>query len=174
MKSKVSMIFLILACGCASQAEPRFYYGNFFLVGDEHCQSVRKISETRIMCIDKHGNDMGYREAMTIEDINNWDQQQALAASEFRAGMQSLGQSVSEAGDAIQQQGQQTLDHRRQPTTTGTVSGWSSEGSGSMTYTRAGNSLIGSNGVSYRQVGDVVIGSDGTTCQVVGPNIICR
>ena len=117
------------------------------------------------MCINKDGYNTGYRDAMTVEQITMWNQQEALRAQKRY----------------LADQGWEDL-YRRQAQTSrnlGLIEFGSPQvnqpsGLGGITYTQVGTSLIGSNGVTYKVVGNTIIGSDGTTCQVVSSQIICN
>jgi|GEM_PF-1291486 len=167
MKNAAILTSLILLTGCASAAAPNFFNGQYYMAGDSSCESVRALSDTRVMCIDKDGNDTGYRDAMTVEQITMWGQQQALQAQQAEATRQSIQQN----NQALAQQTQQTLQGIGQ---FGSPQVSQLSGLGGITYTQVGTSLIGSNGVTYKVVGNTIIGSDGTTCQVVSSQIICN
>lgn len=174
MKNTIALVCLMLLYGCASRAEPRFYQGGLYLVGDENCRSVRQLDDSHIICMDRHGNEMGYRTPMTDEQIARWDQQRAAEALAFQEGLQSLSDSVSQAADKVTAASQQISQQRRQSSTPPTFNAPSTNNGGGITYTQVGTSVFGSNGVTYNRIGDTVIGNDGTTCQIVGSIIICN
>ena len=169
MKRYLPLFSIVALGGCTTTAAPNLYAGQYYLAGDAACVSVTPISSTRVMCADKKGNQTGYRDAMTAQDLQMWQYQ----AANQRAQMQQLQGSMEQLGRDAQgwqrqfnQQGQYTAP-QVQPVSPGGYSGV-------ITYRQVGDSLIGSNGITYRQVGSSVIGSDGTTCQIVNAGLICR
>jgi len=78
-------ILLIGLTGCASAARPFSLNGNYFLAGDKNCARYRELSSNSIMCLDKHGKEIGYRNAMTNQDLQMYMQQQQLAAAQAQA-----------------------------------------------------------------------------------------
>ena len=158
--------FLVLSA-CASGPAPNLFNGQYYMAGDDSCKSIRALSDTRVMCVDKDGNDTGYRDAMTVQEITMWNQQQELQIQQAEATRRQIQQN----NQALAQQTQQTLQgigqygvpQVSQPST-----------QGGITFTQVGSSLIGSNGVTYTAVGNTIVGNDGTTCQIVGSQIICN
>ena len=167
MKITVVLLSLMLLTGCASAPAPNFFNGQYYMAGDASCESVRALSDTRVMCIDKDGKDTGYRDAITAEQITMWGQQQALQAQQAAA----TRQSIRDNNQALAAQTQQTLQGIGQ---FGSPQVSQPSGQGGITYTQVGTSLVGSNGVTYKVVGNTIFGSDGTTCQVVSSQIICN
>ncbi len=146
----------MLLTSCGSWPTPYFFNGQYYMAGDASCERVQALSDTRVMCIDKDGYNTGYRDAMTVEQITMWNQQEALRAQkrlERSQAQTSINLGLIEFGSP----------QVNQPS-----------GLGGITYTQVGTSLIGSNGVTYKVVGNTIIGSDGTTCQVVSSQIICN
>lgn len=158
---------LMLLTGCATAPVPNFFNGQYYMAGDASCKAVRALSETRVMCIDKDGNETGYRDAMTVEQIAMWGQQQALQAQQASATRRSIRQN----SQALAQQTKLTLQGVGQFTPPRVTHRSKIDG---ITFTQVGTSLIGSNGVTYKLVGNTIIGNDGTICQVVNSRITCN
>lgn len=165
MKNAYIFLGLMFLSGCASEPAPNFYNGRYYMAGDDSCVLVSALSDTRVMCHDKDGNEMGYRDAMTTEQLTMWNHQQAMAAQQLAATQQS----IRENNEALGEISQQMLERTRNSTVTSPPAY-----SGGITYTQVGTALMGSNGVSYRYVGNTLMGSDGTACRIVGVTIICN
>lgn len=170
MKRYLILTAAIALSGCASTAMPNFYAGNYYMAGDKGCVRMSSLSPTRIMCHDKKGNQTGYRDAMTREDLQVYQivmMNQAIQNQQVNQNIRDLNQSIQNSTQQTLQQSQQYRAPTVQPITPGASPGV-------ITYTQSGNVFRGSNGVTYTQTGNFLIGSDGTKCQVVGPNILCR
>lgn len=66
------VIIAISLTGCAS-AMPNFYDGHYYMVGDSNCVDGRPLSNNRIMCIDSSGKETGWREAMTDQQLQMYN-----------------------------------------------------------------------------------------------------
>ena len=169
MKNTQILLGLMFLSACASEPAPNFYNGRYYMAGDDTCVMLSALSDTRIMCYDKDGQEMGYRDAMTDQQLTMWNHQQAMAAQQFAATREATRQSIRENNEAIAESSRQLSEQTRNFTVTSPPSY-----SGGVTYTQVGTSLMGSNGVSYRYVGNTLMGSDGTACRIVGATIICN
>lgn len=114
---RYAAISLGLACatllgGCATSASPRYVNGNYYMVGDASCVRGRMLSETRIMCADKHGNDTGYRDAMSPQQMQMYQMQVA----QQQVQLQQLNQQLQQMGNQFNQAGQQSLQQMQQYT----------------------------------------------------------
>lgn len=159
----------LILSGCASSAAPRYVNGNYYMVGDSTCVQGRQLSSTRIMCADKKGNDTGYRDAMTPQDLQMYQiqmVQQQQSMQQLTQSLQQVGQTFQNAGEQIRQQSQSWTPPQVQPI--------SPPGSGSTTYRQVGNSWMGSNGSSCQVTGQSILCSDGKRCQMVGQNLMCN
>lgn len=148
---------------------PNFYNGNYYMAGDPGCERMRPLSSTRIMCVDKKGNDSGYRDAMTPQQMQMYQlqmAQQQVQMQQLNQSMQQVGQTFQRAGEQIRQQSQSWTPPQVQPI--------SPQGYGNTTYRQVGNTWMGSNGSSCQVVGQSILCSDGKRCQMVGQNLICN
>ena len=68
MKTFILVLIAIFIGGCAINA-PNFINGRYYMVGDSSCSRGRIIYEGRIMCMDADGNETGYRDAMTDQQL---------------------------------------------------------------------------------------------------------
>jgi hypothetical protein len=77
MKKFIIVWLTIFLCGCAS-AMPNLVNGKYYMGGDSSCSRYRALSESRIMCIDKDGNETGYRDAMTDQQLQMYQHNQQM------------------------------------------------------------------------------------------------
>lgn len=106
----VTVASALLLTGCATTAMPNFFNGNYFMAGDPSCVQMRALSSTRIMCVDKNGNEMGYRDAMTPDQLQMYQMQQAYNQQQMQILSQQLQQTnlqLQQTNQQIYQQGQQ-------------------------------------------------------------------
>lgn len=62
------IISILILSGCAS-ASPRAINGKYYMGGDSNCRRYRVISDDKIMCMNIDGQDMGYRNAMSDQEL---------------------------------------------------------------------------------------------------------
>ena len=83
--TKLSLCLLNLFCiGCAS-AVPNLIDGKYYMAGDSGCTQGRKISDNRIMCVNSDGEDTGWRDAMTDQELQMYQHKQNLQAMQDQA-----------------------------------------------------------------------------------------
>lgn len=93
--SKISNITIslvsasLLFSGCADP-QPNFYNGKYYMIGDENCVKVRPLSDSRIMCANQAGQEKGYREAMTDQQISMYQHNQQIKQQKQQEFDQSL------------------------------------------------------------------------------------
>lgn len=149
MKTWIAGLFVMaMLTGCATAPSPREFNGSYYMMGDSNCVLAYPLSPTRIMCGDKHKNQTGYREALSLEQLQMYQLQQAAARQE-RA---ELNESLRQTSQMLQQ-ASQPLPSYSSPQ----VQGIPTQGT-----------------TTYNQVGDTLIGTNGTSCQTVGQTTICR
>jgi hypothetical protein len=170
----ISVLVVLVVAGCATTASPSLIGNHYYMMGDSKCLQGRFLSETRMMCLDKNGNDTGYRDGMTSEQLQSYQQAQAYNQYNQQVQMQQLSQQLQQTAQAfqnasqqIQQQSQQYVAPQVQPLTP-------QGGYGATTYRRAGNTVLGSDGSSCQVIGQSILCSDGRKCQLVGQNLICN
>jgi len=73
---KITLISLAILLGGCSTAAPNFINGKYYLAGDSNCKRYRVLSESRIMCMNKKGEEVGYRDAMTDQQLQMYMYQQ--------------------------------------------------------------------------------------------------
>lgn len=108
----LSLVCAVFIGGCSTSAAPYYMNGNYYMVGDVSCINARTLSPTRIMCVDKDGNNTGYRDAMTSEQIQMYQIQRAQRQMEINQLSYQLGQM----GNQFNQMGQQSLQQIQQYT----------------------------------------------------------
>lgn len=170
MKYVLIAAVALMIAGCASTAAPNFFNGNYYMAGDSSCVRVRQLSSTRVMCMDKKGNDTGYRDAMTYEQMQAYQLHvlnQQVQMQQITQKLQQTGQTFHNAGHQILQQSQQYTAPQVQPIAPqGAYSGTS--------YRRVGDTVVGSDGSRCLIVGQSILCSDGKKCQIAGQNLICN
>lgn len=154
MRKIITAAGMLLISGCASNPAPNYFNGNYYMAGDSNCTQMRPLSSTRVMCIDTNGQNTGYRDAMTYEQMQMY-QVQVLNQ---RAQMEQLSQQLQQTGQTFQNIGQQALQ-QSQSWSAPQVQPVPTYGRGTTTYRRVGNTIIDSNG---------------RACQIVGQTVICN
>lgn len=66
----LSLIWILSLSGCSAQ--PNLVNGKYYMGGDSNCRRYRVISDDRIMCMNSDGQDVGYRNAMTNQELQMW------------------------------------------------------------------------------------------------------
>lgn len=150
---KLTIVFILLLVGCARQAQPNFYEGDYYMAGDDNCRLMRVVAPQTIMCMDENGDGTEYRHALTAYDMQQYQTQQITQQIQ----MAQLNQQLQQTGQSFQNAGQQILN-QSQSYTAPQVQSYSS----------------GSNTVLYNQVGSSLVGTNGTSCQFVGSSYICH
>ncbi|MFM0095726.1 hypothetical protein PQQ87_08940 [Paraburkholderia nemoris] len=112
MRFVVPTLSAVLIAGCAMQAAPNYIGGNYFMAGDKNCTKYVMLSSTRIMCRNDDGDDMGYRDAMTVQDMQAYGYQQQVQAQQ----VQSLNAQLQQMNSQQAAQNAQTLNSVRQYT----------------------------------------------------------
>lgn len=70
MKSMLLVILVgLIFLGCARTPVVANFAGKNYVVGDNNCVRYRQLTNTRIMCIDDNGREVGYRDAMSDQEI---------------------------------------------------------------------------------------------------------
>ena len=111
MKKALLGALSILLAGCTTYAAPNFINGQYYMAGDSSGERYQVISASRIMCMDSSGNQSGYREAMTSQQLQMYQYQQVnqqLQMQQLNQQLQQTGQSWNQAGQQIQQASQYT------------------------------------------------------------------
>ena len=93
MKIISILVFAILVSGCAGGAMPNFYNGKYYLAGDSNCRYMRQLEANRIMCQDASRKDIGYRDAMTDQQLQMYMHQQSMDQAAAGMYLQSIQQN---------------------------------------------------------------------------------
>lgn len=64
----LSIISILILSGCAIKS-PRAINGKYYMAGDSNCRRYRVISDDRIMCLNSDGQETGYRNAMSDQEL---------------------------------------------------------------------------------------------------------
>jgi len=111
MKNIIAKCFVVLTlAGCSGSstplAVPNLVNGKYYMAGDITCTKGRSISDSRIMCANDAGEDTGYRDAMTDQQIQMWQYNQQLALqrrAQASADRVALAQAMQQTASSIQQ-----------------------------------------------------------------------
>lgn len=90
---------IALMSGCASDPAPNYFNGGYYMAGDASCARMTAFGPSRILCRDSSGSVTGYRDAMTPQQIQMWQYNQAQQSYQ----MQQLNQSMQQTNQSIQQ-----------------------------------------------------------------------
>jgi len=91
--------------GCLYQniAIPNLIAGKYYLAGDDVCSRYRVISDTRIMCLDINGKEMGWRDAMTDQEISMYQHNQQMNAQAAQQQNYNTQQQINRSNYNTQQ-----------------------------------------------------------------------
>jgi len=83
--NKVLVIIILaltatIVTGCS--AKPNFINGKYYMAGDSNCRKYRVLTSSRIMCKDSNGKDMGYRDAMTNQQLQMYMHKESMDQQE--------------------------------------------------------------------------------------------
>lgn len=67
--NKIALVLIVVIFGGCSSAALNVINGKYYLAGDSDCVRYRQLSDSRIMCINKKGEEVGYRDAMTDQQL---------------------------------------------------------------------------------------------------------
>ena len=94
MKKFKNMIFIgsvaLIINGCAGSAMPNAVNGKFYMMGDSNCVRYRVIDSNRVMCYNSNGQEMGYRRAMTNQELQQWRFNQSQSNASFQNTMNRI------------------------------------------------------------------------------------
>ena len=90
---------LTSACVGTQAAAPNLYNGYYFMAGDETCTQMRALSATRIMCTNSAGQETGYRDAMTDQQLQMYQHSEEMQA---QRAAQSAAQTAAWANSMQQ------------------------------------------------------------------------
>lgn len=80
----ITLSTLVLFTGCARTAIPNNIGGKFYMAGDDNCVRYRQLSDSRIMCINGDGQETGYRNAMSDQEMQYYMHKDAQNQAEWR------------------------------------------------------------------------------------------
>lgn len=108
MKKISALLALLALCGCSQTAAPLFFNGQYYMAGDPSCRYIRPVSNTRVMCNDGkdgRGRNTGWRDAMTLQQIQMY-QMQVMQNQMYE---QQMAQSIAANNAAMAASTQATL-----------------------------------------------------------------
>lgn len=74
LKRSWALSGMLWVAGCATSPAPNFYNGAYYMAGDASCVHLQAISPTRVMCQNAKGQQTGYRDAMTDQQLMMYQQ----------------------------------------------------------------------------------------------------
>lgn len=88
-------IFLVITTSffissCSTPATPNYYNGKYYMAGDENCIYMRQLDENRIMCQNAARQNVGYRNAMTDQQLQMYMHQQSISQANNAMMLQYL------------------------------------------------------------------------------------
>ncbi|CAD0184480.1 hypothetical protein RUESEDTHA_01362 [Ruegeria sp. THAF57] len=105
----LSSILLTAAAGCAPEpvqmAAPFHYNGNYYMAGDNACARVTQVAKGRVMCTNTAGQNTGYRDAMSDQQLQMYRHNQLMAQqrrAQAAAEQAALMQQMQHASNSIQ------------------------------------------------------------------------
>ncbi|MGB5964490.1 MAG: hypothetical protein WBG65_03040 [Sulfurimonadaceae bacterium] len=113
MLSIVSIAIMINFTGCSRTAMPNLVAGKYYMAGDDNCRKYRVLSSTRIMCQDANGKDMGYRDAMTNQQISMYQHNRQIAqqeAAQTQQALNNLNQQLQRQNEQMNYNNQQMMN----------------------------------------------------------------
>jgi hypothetical protein len=96
MKMKVRLITLLCTFslgGCTTYAQPNFYNGKYYMAGDDSCRYMRQLEANKVMCSDSSHKDIGYRLAMTNQQLQMYMHQQSINQANAAMYLQYMQQN---------------------------------------------------------------------------------
>ena len=84
MKMVSILIFAILLSSCATPniAAPNFHNGKYYMAGDDNCRFFRQLDADRIMCFNSSSKEIGYRAAMTDQQLQMYMHEQSIGQAD--------------------------------------------------------------------------------------------
>lgn len=81
-----STILLAIALGsnACSSATPKAINGKFYMMGDSDCKRARVLDSSRISCYNSDDENMGYRNAMSNQELEQYRFKQAQSKADFQ------------------------------------------------------------------------------------------
>jgi hypothetical protein len=81
MKNITLVVLVIFLGGCAV-ASPQNIDGKYYMGGDSNCARYTVVSDSRIMCMNKAGVGMGFRNAMTDQELEMYQKMMMAQSSQ--------------------------------------------------------------------------------------------
>ena len=79
-----SIFIIVLGFNGCSSAMPNAVNGKYYMMGDSNCARYTVLDSNRVMCYNSDGEKMGYRSAMSEQELQQWrfNQSQNNAATQ--------------------------------------------------------------------------------------------
>lgn len=106
IKILISLLGILLSLSGCSTAGPQFVHGNYYWAGDSDCRSANQRTDTSITCYNSDGEETGYRNAMTDQQLQMYRHNQQMSQQQSIANQKSYDRSI----DNINEMNRQTMD----------------------------------------------------------------
>ena len=106
-------ITVVSFTGCTKYAQPNFEYGHYFMSGDDNCRYTSRMSDTRVMCYNADKEKMGYRDAMTDQQLSMYQHNQQISqqkSQQLLNSLDSLNKSLQHTNDQMNYNNQQMMN----------------------------------------------------------------
>ena len=89
-------IILIVGLGISgcSSAMPNAVNGKYYMMGDSDCARYTVLDSNRVMCYNSDGEEMGYRSAMSNQELQQWRFNKSQSNANTQRSWDSLNQSL--------------------------------------------------------------------------------
>jgi peptidoglycan hydrolase CwlO-like protein len=118
MKSKVILILLaifinISITGCFNTAKPNLVNGKYYMMGDSNCALYRAKNDSQVNCYTSSDEYVGYRNAMSNQEISMYQHNQGIKQQEsaqLNQSLQNLNNSIQKTNDRMNYNNQQMMN----------------------------------------------------------------
>lgn len=93
--------------GCSKTAMPNLIAGKYYMAGDDNCVRYKMLSDSRIMCQDSDGKDIGYRDPMTAQEISIYQQVSQQQSAQFNQSLNNFNQQLQRQNEQMNYNNQQ-------------------------------------------------------------------
>ena len=103
VKGKIGALLLcnlLVACGAA---KPNLFNGQYYMAGDSNCVNGRQVAPNKIMCIDKDGNDTGWRQALSKADLEGYHRQRKADIKNAKQALAGVANTLTQYGSSMRQ-----------------------------------------------------------------------
>ena len=150
-------VFILNACSTFRPAQPWYYKGKYYLVGDSDCRDFDPEPDGTIICYTLSGKPTGYRAGMNDLDMQRYAQKKAQrkrAIDGLSNSFQDLANSLNSYANQVNQNNPSTYQYSPSGTTMYTAG----ECKGSVVNSRCIGTIIPNPGYQKKCYGPIVLG----------------